>query len=262
LEAIYLSSAIALILFSAFRVVTEFPFVPSYGRLLYQVIEEKNSIPLHEGSIVPAHFLPQKPRTLGFYFDQDNFIGAETLDPNMIRYYDFSGKHFDEKMTALLDSRKYRHSQAEQFETDSCSAQYKWQKSFYPTCNYLMEQDIAQLGASSDQESYSRYLAHGYWRDVWKVVNKEQEAVLKTIRYEHDYTERNYDRHRRDAVAMERLTASIHILDIYAFCGHSSIAELGGGGSLQDAISYGLKTDPWVRDRSMIVSLISLATFI
>jgi hypothetical protein len=57
---------------------------------------------------------------------------------------------------------------------------------------------------------------------------------------QHDYIERNYDRHRRDALSMERLTSSPMVLDIYSFCGNSGVFEFASGGDITDAI--------WPRD--------------
>jgi hypothetical protein len=62
-------------------------------------------------------------------------------------------------------------------------------------------------------------------------------AELRTFKsYEHNFTHRNYDRHRRDAVAMERLTKSPFVLDIYGFCGNSGLFEFGSGGDIAGAI--------------------------
>lgn len=60
--------------------------------------------------------------------------------------------------------------------------------------------------------------------------------VLKTIRYQHDYSERNYDRHRRDALAMERLAAHPFVMDIYGFCGNSGLFEFAPGGDVSNAL--------------------------
>jgi hypothetical protein len=115
-----------------------------------------------------------------------------------------------------------------------------------------------------------KMIASGYWRDVWVLpttttttitamatneddhpkslssvtssdsVEEEEEEdetiVLKTIRYQHDYTERNMERHRRDAIAMERLTSSPYVMDIYAYCGNSGLFEYASGGALQQHI--------------------------
>lgn len=56
-------------------------------------------------------------------------------------------------------------------------------------------------------------------------------------RYEHNF-EDNFEEHDRvDAIAMERLTSSPHVINIYGFCGHSVITEYADGpriGTLAD----------------------------
>jgi serine/threonine protein kinase len=55
---------------------------------------------------------------------------------------------------------------------------------------------------------------------------------------ERDFFDEYYDLHRRDAMAMERLTHSQYVLDIYGYCGQSALNELahfaGGMSSLED----------------------------
>ena len=49
-------------------------------------------------------------------------------------------------------------------------------------------------------------------------------------RIERDFLEEYYELHRRDALAMERLTFSPYVLDIYGYCGQSAINELANFG--------------------------------
>lgn len=198
--------------------------------------------------IVPKSYLPQRPRTFGFYLDADDnqhALGAERIDPNDIHHSRgrprFTKRDARQQL-ALQNSEEYAAGLATELEDGNCVAQYEWQTSFYPTCNHLMEQDLTNLyrGGDNRQESYVQYLASGYWRDVWALQNEAHEnTVVKTMRYEHDYTPRNLDRHRRDAVAMERLTASTNIIDIYAFCGNSGIFEFASGGNLEASAHRG-----------------------
>jgi len=176
---------------------------------------------------------------------------------------------------ALLNSRDYRHGEADTLQDmgKDCIAQYDWQEKSFPTCNHLMEIDMTNLiPLVSDNDdnnnnnnnnkneifsahSFSKLLAAGYWRDVWSVKNYSlfsqhndnndddknndvETFVLKSMRYTHDYVPRNYDRHRRDAVAMERLTSSVFVMEIYAACGNSGLFEFADGGSLEDSIYY------------------------
>jgi len=140
----------------------------------------------------------------------------------------------------LTDSHSYDHGLADEFETKDCKAQYSWQLSSFPNCNSLFEIDFSE---QMFQSRKNRLVAHGYWRDVWTMRNPgnntasgRDRIVCKTMRYMHDYQDRNYDRHRRDAIAMERLTKSKMVINIYGFCGNSGIFEFADGGSLSDAI--------------------------
>lgn len=161
------------------------------------------------------------------------------------------------------DSRDAVFDLPDPFETDDCKAQYAWQLTSYPTCNNLHEVDMTRLNSvsrqaesqlidSADFPSRLKYIASGYWRDVWTVQeldfrddNRQQQNqsdemyysfVLKTMRYEHEFVGRNYDRHRRDALAAERLTKSSFVVDIYGFCGNSGLFEYGDGGDIVSAI--------------------------
>lgn len=147
-------------------------------------------------------------------------------------------------------------------EDERCHLRYSWQKSMYPTCNIVHEFDGTTPSSSSSgwqrrhgpdsrlQKLY-RLAGHGFWRDVWIVNynnNKNnnnndtndnrvgEKGVFKTMRWLHDFTPRNFDRMRRDGLAMERLTASPFIIGIYSFCGTSSMSEFGEGGDISDAL--------------------------
>lgn len=130
-------------------------------------------------------------------------------------------------------SDSYEYGFADEWETKECPRQHEWQVGSFPVCNTLHESNILEIREDVQQ----RMLGHGYWRDVWVLKDGTFEPlVVKTMRYEHDYEERNYDRHRRDALAMERLTPSTMIVNIYGFCGNSGVFEFASDGSLSDAI--------------------------
>lgn len=57
------------------------------------------------------------------------------------------------------------------------------------------------------------------------------------FRYEHKFEDAHFEHDRIDAVAMERLTSSPHVINVFGFCGHSVITEYAEGtrvGSLAD----------------------------
>jgi hypothetical protein len=180
-----------------------------------------------------------------------------------------------EQVEALQDSSAYYDAQPDNWETKRCRAQFEWQKATYMTCNVHHELDMTVFISSSIQNSNNnnnqhqqqdeslRLVANGYYRDVWVVANDQYDddgavtnvirgrrnttnyntsssgnnkIVLKTLRYEHEFDLRNWDRHRRDAIAMERLTSSRFVLDIYASCGNSGLTEYAPGGSIKNAL--------------------------
>lgn len=60
--------------------------------------------------------------------------------------------------------------------------------------------------------------------------------ALKTMRYMHEFIDRNFDRHRRDALVMERLSLSPSVVNIYSSCGSTTMTELATQGSISDYI--------------------------
>jgi hypothetical protein len=174
----------------------------------------------------------------------------------------------------LQDSSAYQDAQPDQFESKRCKAQFDWQKTAYLTCNLHHELDMTmplllsnninhisnndrqypQQPADTTTDERLRLVANGYYRDVWvtndyyhadiaatakaknTTVSNSNKIVLKTLRYEHDFDLRNWDRHRRDAIAMERLSASPFVLDVYASCGNSGLTEYAPGGSIKNAL--------------------------
>lgn len=132
----------------------------------------------------------------------------------------------------------------------------KWQEFSFPTCNDLHDIDLR----NTYQERLRRhrsvdtnaepigYMAEGMWRTVWAVEPRQgidqEPLVLKMMKSEHEVDKRNLERHRRDALVMERLTSSPFVVDIFGYCGNSVLTEYIAT-SLQDIIS-----DKWNRTLS------------
>lgn len=176
------------------------------------------------------------PIHIRFCHDDPSLI--RRLDPNMEIYPSkriiYVSERAMEAQEQLENSKEYEKRQAEELETEDCKAQYEWQLTSFPTCNEVHATDLTNLHARSRKKEQVRLIAYGYYRDVWTVREdfSQEKRILKTLRYSHDFVPRNYDRHRRDALAMERLTKAPHILDIYGFCGNSGLFEWGNGGDL------------------------------
>jgi hypothetical protein len=63
-------------------------------------------------------------------------------------------------------------------------------------------------------------------------------VVLKMTQLDDDegYSEWDYENAWRDAIAMERMTASPYVLNAYGSCGASQLTEVGGGGNVHDLV--------------------------
>ena len=87
------------------------------------------------------------------------------------------------------------------------------------------------------EEPESMLLARGGYRDVWFIEQNDlppddigDTVAMKTLLYEHPWTERNMDRHRRDALATDRLRRSPNALDLFGYCANTGIYEFANGG--------------------------------
>ena len=140
----------------------------------------------------------------------------------------------------LRNSRKYNRAKAEQQERDRCVLPYKWQKNLYPTCNNVHENDLTQFFNEGERKIEERLLLldHGFFRDIWTFKPQIEGVilVLKTLRHIHELTDRNFDRHRRDALIMDHLTASNHVANIYSYCGNSIASDFARRGTVSDLI--------------------------
>ena len=84
-----------------------------------------------------------------------------------------------------------------------------------------------------------KILGSGKFRTAWlfrEYDNKKR--VLKTANYdkEADFSENYIDKQRRDAVAMEQLSASPHVADIYGCCSAAALVDYADGGDLRKFI--------------------------
>ena len=60
----------------------------------------------------------------------------------------------------------------------------------------------------------------------------DPDLAMKILQYGTEYTDRNYDRVRRDGLILERLTKSPYVLATYGFCGFDVLTPYAGGGTL------------------------------
>jgi serine/threonine protein kinase len=60
-------------------------------------------------------------------------------------------------------------------------------------------------------------------------------------RFEHNFEDAHFEHDRVDAVAMERLTSSKHVINIFGFCGHSVMTEYADGSRLGELVDKAKK---------------------
>lgn len=105
-----------------------------------------------------------------------------------------------------------------------------WHHFSFPTCNELHGVDLRKmiLRGMTEKPKTVGYVDSGLWRSVFVVraLDEKERAVLKMMKSKHDVDARNIDRHRRDALVMERLAGSPNVVDIYGFCGNSVLTEV------------------------------------
>jgi serine/threonine protein kinase len=129
-----------------------------------------------------------------------------------------------------------------------------WHAYSFPTCNDIHEVDLRRIlkvrTAHPKSVPHQRlgYVSAGLWRSVWAVFarNETEVSVLKVMKGEHEVDRRNVDRHRRDALVMERLTAAPNVVDMYGFCGNTVLTEFAPR-TLDDVI-YTPRDKPAHRD--------------
>lgn len=134
-----------------------------------------------------------------------------------------------------------------------------------PMMGIIQQEDIAFLG-------------QGWFRAAWRMdvegldeydddeeeYYQRESVVLKTLRYEREFLPEYYELHRRDALAMERLTASPYVLDVYGYCGQSAINELANFGiegmsSLEKVVRgfRGLEIEPVSRIKLQLATMVA-----
>ena len=140
---------------------------------------------------------------------------------------------------------------------------------YFPTCNNFHERYVGRLfddpttlvNQRPENELYVKYLAHGYYRDVWVLEDspwiwptrypreKEQQSivyegildkdrtsemvtkayrsmVLKTLQMRHPFNDEQFEEVQLEAIIMERMTKSPRIMGIYGHCAYSTMAEV------------------------------------
>lgn len=189
-----------------------------------------------------------KPKVL--YIDEEE-IKPINQPPQEVELYParFSD---NTQLYSVLDSNDEALSSMEMrtpFHDGECAPMKEWQTTFHPTCNGIHEIDFIQQSQPDLAGDVHLFGTKGYWRNAWRVdfsckkLNEthtgscQDSVVMKTLKYHHNFEDAHYEHDRIDAVAMERLTSSPHVINIFGFCAHSVVTEYADGqrvGTLAD----------------------------
>eukprot|EP00804_Cyclotella_cryptica_P014305 CCRYP_019156-RA/>CCRYP_019156-RA protein AED:0.38 eAED:0.38 QI:0/-1/0/1/-1/1/1/0/766 len=202
--------------------------------------------------------------------DEDYLVDSGN-DNNSI----YSGKPNTRKNKRSKHSDSNGSTRAERLR-EGC-AELEWHSYHFPTCNDIHEIDLRgvvknrlfgvdavastrRLGDDDhDKEQKSAFpwgfVGNGLWRDVFSCDPRGEvisspggddhmpPAVLKMMKSEHPYDQRNFQRHRRDALVMELLSASHNLVPIYGYCANTVLTQ---------AISHTLDDVIYAREKEKV----------
>jgi len=150
----------------------------------------------------------------------------------------------------VLDSRDEALEKMEirePLEQGECVPMQEWQTTYHPSCNGMHELAMEDMGRWQEEgNDIHLFGTGGFWRNAWRLdlasgggkeKDEQDTIVLKTLKYWHNFEDAHFEHDRIDAIAMERLTASPHVINIFGFCGHSVLTEYANGsrvGTLAD----------------------------
>lgn len=160
---------------------------------------------------------------------------------------------------------------ASTMERGKCTQMHDWQSGHNPNCNVIHESswgftyplgtepellpkeyEFQEQQMFEDPNEQIRLVAGGAFRWVWMMREYDgTRRALKTLRIDSNaknFDLRNFDRHRRDAVAMDELTASPLVVDMYGFCSNTGIFDWGEGGDLSTIF----QRDPDISDENLL----------
>jgi hypothetical protein len=119
-----------------------------------------------------------------------------------------------------------------------CVALGDWMNDIHPSCNIVHEIDTTDFfmnrnrtkvlvnGAARRKRMF--YVGSGAYRDAFMFTDYDgSRRLLKRFRWADNLNihHQSIDKMRRDAVAMEQLTGSSYVADIYAYCSVSSLVD-------------------------------------
>ena len=144
----------------------------------------------------------------------------QELSDRVLEYSDDIGDVRDSlrAISIRVDGKKIRQPN----DSPNCQPMREWQETSFPSCSTIHEIDF---------HNNFRTLASGGYNSVFSTIDvfTGKPLVIKILEWSTDFTDRDFDRVRRDGMVMERLTKSKYSVNMYAFCGFALVVERGNG---------------------------------
>ncbi|KAL7445180.1 hypothetical protein ACHAXH_009742 [Discostella pseudostelligera] len=169
-------------------------------------------------------------RRVIFLDGKDNWVKHLRRTTNHTTRAIYVSEHALREQTRLLDSEDF--SYRDPLYEGECEPMAQWQTTSFPNCNMFHELDFYGKVRRSGLE----YITSGGYNDIFYVDEHHTEMALKILQFGTEYTDRNFDRVRRDGLILERLTKSPYILNSYGFCGFDLLTPYAHGGSLSSKL--------------------------
>jgi hypothetical protein len=113
--------------------------------------------------------------------------------------------------------------------SEHCEPLADWQTDIHPSCLAFHEMDLIQ--------SHVEFINWGAYRTVFRVDEFDGSVMaLKMLNHDADFDRRVFEKHRRDAVAFQVLSASPGIPNIYGYCVNSAIFDFATEGDLRSRV--------------------------
>lgn len=213
-------------------------------------------------SIYPEQSLTQRNRKRKGTYPEYRSDGKKVLAKDasyreLAKYYD------DDQVQVLRRANDFKTREPRVCEKPEFSHLY------FPNCNHFHEHDLGRVfddpevmvNPRPENEVYRKYLAHGFYRDVWIMEDpphiwpsrypeeKEQisaqkygvldeartsemipkayrSTALKTLQMKHPFEAEHFEEVQLEAIVMERMTKSPRIMNMYGHCSFSTMVEV------------------------------------
>mmetsp|Transcript_48 Transcript_48/g.91 ORF Transcript_48/g.91 Transcript_48/m.91 type:complete len:597 (-) Transcript_48:58-1848(-) len=197
---------------------------------------------IYNGTVIINNELP---RQFSSFYNGTPDLNDNGVNVNVLEELDMEGHIYtyeDFEDDDLVDAYEYlqeyfsfdddfnRSPHIEEDGTRSSLCQKpSWYRQHHPTCNKLHEVPIL-----NEEEYVGYYIASGGYRDVFSVYDGD--AVLKIALFERKYDTDLFEMIRIDSLAMDLLTTSPRVVNIYSHCGLSVHVETMNGPSVEELV--------------------------